>query len=80
MEISNSPALKHLVRFLNMGGKITKAPNEISIMLNGLRYYSIEVTVDEEFYYIQAFEEEAVKLYNNTMCLLANKILQKNRY
>jgi hypothetical protein len=30
-----------------MGGKITKASDEISIMLNGLRYYSLEVTLDQ---------------------------------
>lgn len=73
IEFLNSTASKHLLRILTMRGKITKAPCEISIMLNGLRYYSMEVTMDNEFYNIQGCEGEAVILYNTAMSLLADK-------
>ena len=73
IELSGSLASKQLLKILSIGGKITKAPNEISTMLNGLRYYSMEVTMDNETYIIQGFEKEAVVLYNNTMSLLADK-------
>ena len=71
--LSSSPALKQLMRIINMGGKITKAPCEISIMLNGLRYYSMEVTLNNEFYNIQGFEEEAVILHKTAVILHAAK-------
>lgn len=70
---SNSPASKHLLRILDMGGQITKAPIGISIMLNGLRYYSLEVTMDKNCYIIQGYEQEAVTLYDTTMFILADK-------
>lgn len=50
-----------------MGGEITKAPDEISTMLNGLRYYSLEVTLDQNCYNIQGYEQEAVDLYNTAI-------------
>jgi hypothetical protein len=56
-----------------MGGKITKAPNQISMMLNGLRYYSLEVTMNHNHYNIQDYEDEAVKLYNTAMSILADR-------
>jgi len=74
IELSDSLASKQLLKILSIGGKITKAPSEISIMLNGLRYYSMEVTTDNESYIIQGFEKEAVLLHNNAMSLLADKI------
>ena len=61
------------MRILNMRGEITKAPCEISTMLNGLRYYSMEVTMDNDCYIIQGFEEEAVILYKTAMSLLGDK-------
>lgn len=61
------------MRILNMGGEITKAPCEISTMLNGLRYYSMEVTMDNDCYIIQGFEEEAVILYKTAVILFADK-------
>jgi len=71
--LSNSPASKHLLRILDMGGQITKAPNKISIMLNGLSYYSLEVTMDKNCYIIQGYEQEADTLYNTTISILADK-------
>lgn len=49
------------------------APPEISTMLNGLRYYSMEVTMDNEFYVIQGYEEEATILYQTAMTIVADK-------
>jgi len=73
IELSDSLASKQLLKILSIGGKITKAPSEMSIMLNGLRYYCMEVTMDSESYIIQGFEKEAVLLYNNAMSFLADK-------
>ena len=75
IEVSDSGSLAsmQLLKILSSGGKITKAPSKMSIMLNGLRYYSMEVTMDSESYIIQGFEKEAVLLYNNAMSLLADK-------
>jgi len=33
-------------------------------MLNGLKYYSLELRLNEDRYYIQAYEQEAIELYN----------------
>jgi len=73
IELSDSLASKQLLKILSIGGKITKAPSEISIMLNGLRYYSMEVTLNNEFYNIQGFEEEAVILHKTAVILHAAK-------
>ncbi len=73
IELSNSLASKQLLRILSIGGKITMAPPEISTMLNGLRYYSMEVTMDNEFYVIQGYEEEATILYQTAMTIVADK-------
>lgn len=64
---SDSSPLNCLLTILNMGGEITKAPDEISTMLNGLRYYSLEVTLDQNCYNIQGYEQEAVDLYNTAI-------------
>jgi len=74
----DSSASRLLLKILNSGGKITKAPNQISIMLNGLRYYSLEVTMDNIHFNIQGYDQEACKLYNITMSIIEdrNKILK----
>lgn len=56
-----------------MGGKITQAPCHVSLMLNGLRYYSIEVTVNGHHFLIQAFEQEAFDLFQQVMTILDGK-------
>ena len=55
---------KILLKILHLGGKFSKVPERISYMLNGLRYYSLELTLSEDRYYIQAYEQEAVELYD----------------
>lgn len=55
---------KMLIKILHLGGKLSKVPEEISYMLNGLKYYSLELTLNEYRYYIQAYEQEAIELYN----------------
>ena len=62
-----------LLTILNLGGKITQAPCHISLMLNGLRYYSIEVTINEDHFLIQAFEQEASDLFQQVMTILDGK-------
>jgi hypothetical protein len=56
---------------LDMGGEIKKAHDKMSMMLNGLRYYSVEVNLDENCYNIQAFEQQAVELFKASMILLS---------
>ena len=56
-----------------MGGKITQAPHHLSLMLNGLRYYSIEVTINGDHFLIQAFEQEASELLQAVMTILDEK-------
>jgi hypothetical protein len=63
---------RSLVRLLSMGGKITKAPYRISIMLNGLRYYSLELILEENYYNIQGYELDAIKLHKTTMLILSD--------
>jgi hypothetical protein len=42
-------------------------------MLNGLRYYSIEVTINGNHFLIQAFEQEASDLFQQVMTILDGK-------
>jgi hypothetical protein len=49
---------------LGLGGKITKASNDLSLMLNGIEYYSLEVSMNGDRYLIQAFEQEASELFD----------------
>ena len=49
-------------------GHITKWSRCIEIMNNGIEYYFVEVTCKDGIQYgIQAFGEEAIALYNETM-------------
>ena len=49
-------------------------------MLNGLKYYSLEITINEDRYYIQAFEQEATDLYEVAMAILDDKnIMMKKK-
>jgi ribosome-associated translation inhibitor RaiA len=58
---------------LSLGGKITQASNHLSLMLNGLKYYSLEVTINGDHYLIQAFEQEASDLFNAVMVIIDEK-------
>lgn len=66
-------SLDALLTILNLGGKITQAPHHLSLMLNGLRYYSIEVTINGDHLLIQAFEQEASELFQEVMTILDEK-------
>lgn len=63
-------SLDALLTILNLGGKITQAPSHLSLMLNGLRYYSIEVTINGDHFLIQAFEQEASELFQAVMTII----------
>ena len=71
MNYKNS--LDALLTILNLGGKITQSPHHLSLMLNGLRYYSIEVTINGDHFLIQAFEQEASELLQAVMTILDEK-------
>jgi len=58
---------------LGLGGKITKASNHLSIMLNGIKYYSLEVSVNGNRYLIQAFEQEACELLDAVMNMIGEE-------
>jgi hypothetical protein len=42
-------------------------------MLNGVKYYSLEVTLNGDHYLIQAFEQEATDLFDAVMSILDEK-------
>ncbi len=58
---------------LCLGGKITKASNHLSLMLNGIKYYSLEVSINCDRYLIQAFEQEACELFDAVRTILDEK-------
>ena len=66
-------SLDALITLLSLGGKITQASNHLSIMLNGLKYYSLEVNIDEDHYLIQAFEQEASDLFDAVITIIDEK-------
>jgi hypothetical protein len=57
---------------LGLGGKITKTSN-LSLMLNGIKYYSLEVSMNGDRYLIQAFEQEACELFDMVRTILGEK-------
>ena len=69
---SDSPS-RCLASILGLGGKITRADDRISVMLNGLRCYSLEAAIVEYRFHIQAYEEQALELYNIAMSVLNDK-------
>jgi hypothetical protein len=58
---------------MGLGGRITKASNHLSIMLNGIKYYSLEVSMNSNRYLIQAFEQEACELFDAVRTILDEK-------
>ena len=58
---------------LGLGGKITNASNQLSLMLNGIKYYSLEVSMKGDRYLIQAFEQEACELFYAVRTILGEK-------
>ena len=78
MILNYKNSIDALMIILRMGGKITQAPSQLSYMLNGLKYYSLEVSINGDHYVIQAFEQEAIELFNAVLKVLdEKKILMK---
>jgi hypothetical protein len=69
-----TPAVS-LICLLSKGAQITKASTTISNMLNGIKYYSAEVTLNEICYCIQAHENEAIELHHVAMLVKYDKKL-----
>jgi hypothetical protein len=67
--LPKSHSKDHVINLLNLGAKITFASTKTTIMFNGLEYYSLEMQLNENNFYIQAFESEAEELYNLVMAL-----------
>ena len=50
------------------GGRITKCHNYVTIWMNGMEYYGVEVTLkDKSKRRIDAFGQDAITLYRNVM-------------
>lgn len=79
MTLKYKNSLDAMMTILNVGGRITYASNQISYMLNGIKYYSLEVRMNGDDYLIQAIEQEAIDLFNAVMNILDEKktILRK---
>ncbi|MDW0253133.1 MAG: hypothetical protein QOA13_03410 [Nitrososphaeraceae archaeon] len=71
MNYKNS--IEALTMLLGLGGKITNASNQLSLMLNGIQYYSLEVSMNGDRYLIQAFEQEACELFDAVRTILGEK-------
>ncbi|MGE5821079.1 MAG: hypothetical protein ACM31M_00650 [Nitrososphaerota archaeon] len=71
--MSYKNSLDALITLLSLGGKITQVSNHLSLMLNGLKYYSLEVTKNGDHYLIQAFEQEASDLFDAVMAIIDEK-------
>lgn len=73
MFLNYKNSLDALIMLLSLGGKITQASNHLSFMLNGLKYYSLEVTINGDHYLIQAFEQEASDLFDAVKTIIDEK-------
>ena len=52
-------------------GKITRYPERLRILDNGVEHYFVEVTCEDGIQYgLQAYGEEAIALYKETMTTL----------
>lgn len=79
MTLKYKNSLDAMMTILSVGGRITHASNQLSYMLNGIKYYSLEVRMNGDDYLIQAIEQEAIDLFNAVMTILDEKktILRK---
>lgn len=73
MILNYKNSIEALTMILGLGGKITKASNQLSLMLNGIKYYSLEVSMNGDRYLIQAFEQEAWELFDAVRTILGEK-------
>jgi hypothetical protein len=62
-------ASKRLLTLCTMeNGKITRYPERLRILDNGVEHYFVEVTCDDGIQYgLQAYGKEAIALYKETM-------------
>ena len=68
--------MNHLLVFLRAGARITKT-SESPICGSGLPYYFVELTCDDGSHYaLQAYDEEAVALYEDTMKVMKAQELE----
>jgi hypothetical protein len=57
-----------LLSFIQDGGRISKCHNYVTIWMNGMEYYAVEVTLkDKSKRRIDAFGQDAIMLYRNVM-------------
>jgi hypothetical protein len=65
----NMDASKRLLTLCTMeNGKITRYPERLIILDNGVEHYFVEVTCDDGIQYgLQAYGKEAIALYKETM-------------
>ncbi len=73
MILNYKNSIEALTMLLGLGGKITNASNQLSLMLNGIKYYSLEVSMNGDRYLIQAFEQEAWELFDAVRTILGEK-------
>ncbi len=73
MILNYKNSIEALTMLLGLGGKITKVSNQLSLMLNGIQYYSLEVSMNGNKYLIQAFEQEACELFDAVRTILGEK-------
>lgn len=57
-----------LLLCIRENGKITRYPERLRILDNGVEHYFVEVTCEDGLQYgLQAYGEEAIALYKETM-------------
>ena len=67
-EESASESSRQLRLLHSHGGRITKSPSGLSVLLNGLPYYYVEVTGDNGSQFgIPAYGDEAIELHNEAI-------------
>ena len=67
-EESVSESSRQLRLLHSRGGRITKSPSGLSVLLNGLPYYYVEVTGDNGSQFgIPAYGDEAIELHHEAI-------------
>jgi hypothetical protein len=71
--------VNRLLQLLQEGGRITRR-SESPLSSTGLPYYFAEITFENESQFVlQAYEEEAVQLFQMVMIILAGKAQGEER-
>ena len=67
-EDTTSDSRRQLRLLRSRGGRVTKMPNGLSVLANGLPYFYVEVTSDNGSQFgIPAYGEEAIELHNEAL-------------